>query len=58
MTPGETPLYEKGKTYKPFVLFASSKEPWYINVQMKGGACFKAKFARDLSPVATVAGMC
>ena len=43
MTPGTLTPFEKGKSYKPFVLFVSKKDPLYINVRMEDGSCFKVE---------------
>lgn len=49
MTPGELTPFEKGKTYKPRVLFVSYKEPFYINVQMEDGTCSKVEVSGNPS---------
>ncbi|MBQ4459840.1 MAG: ATP-binding protein, partial [Clostridia bacterium] len=43
MTPSEAAVFEKGKTYSPFVLFVSKKDPMYLNVRMEDGSCFKVE---------------
>ena len=43
MTPGTLTPFEKGKSYKPFVLFVSKSDPLYLNVRMEDGSCFKVE---------------
>ena len=43
MTPGTLTSFEKGKSYKSFVLFVSKKDPLYVNVRMEDGSCFKVE---------------
>lgn len=43
MTPSEATVFEKGKIYKASVLFVSRRTPFYINVRMEDGSCFKVE---------------